>query len=103
MSKTPLHVPDVDLTGGFRLDLKTGLLLLAIAGQWYDGRNQDQRQAEISRVQSEQLTSSLLEVKRVQTMQGYDLADIRVALAARGIFLRPSSSNNNPTLEVGPK
>lgn len=99
-----LPTPDVDLTGGFRLDLKTVVLLIAIVGQWYDGRNQGQRQAEIAKVQSEQLTASLLEVKRVQTMQGYDLADIKVALAARGIFLRSANTGNSqPTLEVGPK
>lgn len=89
--KPTMRIPDVDLAGGFRLDLRTGLLLVALLGQWYDSRNQDRRQAEIAKVQSDQLTASLLEVKRVQTLQGYDLNDIKVALASRGIFLKPSS------------
>lgn len=30
---------DVDLTGGFRLDLKTGVLLLGIAASWWNQGN----------------------------------------------------------------
>lgn len=35
MASTRRPPSDVDLTGGFRLDLKTGLLLVALGGSWY--------------------------------------------------------------------
>lgn len=91
---------DFDLGAGrFRLDLKTGLLLLALAGSWYDGRQQQREQAiqeradrekqsAIDQVQAKTVTDTLAEVKRLQTAQAYDISQIKVTLAENGIRVR---------------
>ena len=68
------HHRDIDLTGFYRFDLKTIVLLLAFAGQWYDARNA----ASITK-------DTLAELKRQQAVQQYEIASIKLALAENGI------------------
>jgi len=96
----PPQRSDFDLSDGrFRFDLKTGLLLLALAGSWYDGRQQQQQQAILERAdrekqaaldaqQGKQVADALGEVKRLQMAQAYDVRQIIVALAERGIVIK---------------
>lgn len=80
---------DFDLTsGGFRLDLKTGLLLVALAAQWWDNRAQADKQAAIQEVQNKAVQDTLSEVKRLQSVQQYDVSGIKIALAERGIRIK---------------
>lgn len=79
---------DIDLTGGFRLDLKTGLVLLALAFQWWDGREQANRQAAIQEIQNRSTTDALTELKRLTTTQQYSIETIRVAMAENGIKVK---------------
>lgn len=96
----PKSQGDIDLANGrFRLDLKTGLLLLALAGSWYDARQQQQQQAiqetadrkmqaALDAQQGKQVADALGEVKRLQMAQAYDVRQIIVALAERGIVIK---------------
>lgn len=91
---------DFDLAAGrFKLDLRTGLLLLALAGSWYDGRQQQreqaiqekadrEKQAAVDQVQAKLVSDSLAEVKRLQTAQAYDISQIKVTLAENGIKVK---------------
>lgn len=96
----PRGPSDFDLAAGrFRFDLKTFLVLLALVGSWYDGRQQQREQAiqeradrekqsAIDQVQARQVTDTLAEVKRLQTAQAYDISQIKVTLAENGIRVR---------------
>lgn len=96
----PQRQSDFDLAAGrFKLDLRTILLLAALLGSWYDGRQQQreqaiqeradrEKQAAIDQVQARQVTDTLAEVKRLQTAQAYDISQIKVTLAENGIRVR---------------
>lgn len=81
-------ISDIDLAGGFRLDLKTGVLLLALAAQWWDQRAQSERRAELEIMRSESVKESLTEVKQLQKVQQYDISAIKLALAEAGIKIK---------------
>lgn len=84
-----MHRPDLDLSSGsFRLDLKTGVLLLALLAQWWDNRAQADKQSAIFAVQNAAMQKSLEEVQRLQNLQQYDLGSIKIALAEKGIKVR---------------
>lgn len=84
-----LSPADFDLaTGGFRFDLRTGLVLLALLGTWYDSRAQRDKQSALDQMQAKQTSDSLAEVKRLQMAQAYDVRSIIVALAERGIVIK---------------
>lgn len=93
--------PDVDLTGGFRLDLKTGVLLLGLAASWYnqgskiDAVRQKVEDQETSRTKISQLaqegaikdqqatTAALAELRGQVKLMAMDITDLKTALAVR--------------------
>lgn len=79
---------DVDLTGFYRFDAKTIVLLLALAAQWWDGRAQANQEAALQRLRDEQTQSTLREMRQLQNLQQIDLGDIRLALAEAGIKVK---------------
>ena len=65
---------DLDLTSPtFRLDTKTIILLLALAGQWWDQRNQLSNMAEV-----------MVDVKRKADLASFEVNSIKLALAEHG-------------------
>lgn len=72
-------------TGKFSLDLKTGLLLLALVFQWWDGRGQSEKQFAVMEVQNKGIQASLDDMKRLQNLQQYDMSAVKIALAEKGI------------------
>ena len=91
---------DFDLANGrFRFDLRTALLLAALLGSWYDSRQQQaqqaiqekadrEKQAVVDQIQARAVADALGEVKRLQMAQAYDVRQIIVALAERGIVIK---------------
>lgn len=79
---------DVDLTGAYRMDLKTLAVLLALGAQWWDGRAQAQRQAELQQIRDTATRETLAEMKRLQQLQQYDVNNIILALAEAGINVK---------------
>lgn len=94
------HVPqDVDLTGGFRLDLKTMILLGGLAASWWNVRGEVSQlrgevtareearskieiaQAEARKAERDALVSTLEELKAQLKLTSLDIADLRVAVA----------------------
>ncbi len=86
MSTRRLH--DVDLAGGFRLDLKTGLLLGALLWSWWDQRGQADKRAAVEEVRSSSVSETLSELKRLQAVQQYDISAIKLTLAENGIKVK---------------
>lgn len=84
MPRTPFDLANDRVT----LDLRTGLVLLALLFQWWDGRAQDRQQAEIQRIQAEATTKQLSEMKGLQVAQQYSIESIKVALAENGIKIK---------------
>lgn len=94
---------DFDLSDGrFRFDLRTALLLAALLGSWYDGRSQQaqqaleerlvrDKQAAVDQQQAKAVADALSEVKRLQMAQAYDVRQIIVALAERGIVIKETA------------
>lgn len=90
-SRTPPPMPphrrstDIDLAGGFRLDLKTGLLLLALAAQWWDMRAQEDKRAEVQKIRDESAVAKMVEFNnRLVEIQAY-LSNLKASLAAAGV------------------
>lgn len=79
---------DVDLAGGFRLDLKTGLLLGALLWSWWDQRGQADKRAAVEEVRSSTVSETLGELKRLQAVQSYDISSIKLTLAENGIKVK---------------
>lgn len=77
---------DVDLVGGgFRIDLKTGLLLAALLGQWYDGRSQNQQAAALQAVRDQSTSEKIVELNsRLVEIQAY-LSNLKASLAAADV------------------
>lgn len=87
---------DVDLTGGFRLDLKTAVLLLGLVFSWWDVKQQgklqiatqeirDQKNAEIAKVQNENNAKILADLsQRLNDIQAY-MSNLKASLAAAGV------------------
>lgn len=91
--------PDVDLTGGFRLDLKTMILLLGLGASWWNVRAEvsqlrgevttreearaqiEVAQAEARKAERDALVSALEELKAQLKLTSLDIADLRVAVA----------------------
>lgn len=76
---------DIDLTGFYRLDLKTFGLILMLAAQWWDDRAQAARREELDELRSAQVAEKLDDVKKLQNVQQYDIRAIITALAENGI------------------
>lgn len=101
-------MPDVDLTGGFRLDLKTLSLFLALAGSWYtqtskidalkvqldlqekarmEVKSAEQKADDARRQQAaserQQLQDALGELKAQMKLTALDVGDLKVSAAAR--------------------
>lgn len=76
---------DVDLSGGFRLDLKTGILLAALLAQWWDGRSQAREAAALQAVREEHATERMAEFsQRLEAITAY-LSNLKASLAAAGV------------------
>lgn len=100
---------DVDLTGGFRLDLKTGLLLVALGGSWYsqgskiDSINQrldlqdkaraevtaalreaEKARAEVAAAQQKSLADALAKLEVQLKVTSMDVGDLRIQTAKGG-------------------
>lgn len=80
---------DFDLaSGGFRLDLRTLVLLLAFIGAWYDQRSLAERRDAISEIRAEQVSKTLSDMQGLQKLQQYDIGAIKLALAEAGIRIK---------------
>jgi hypothetical protein len=98
--RRPTGLPsDVDLTGGFRLNLQTMVLLGGLLFSWWNVRaeiNQvrtevtareearakiEQSQSEARKVERDALVSTLEELKAQLKLTSLDIADLRVAVA----------------------
>ena len=100
---------DVDLTGGFRLDLKTGLLLVALGMSWRDqsskidavntrldleakgraevaaaNREADKARAELATQQQQALASSLAKLEGQLKVTSMDVGDLKVQVLSKG-------------------
>lgn len=108
------HQSDFDFTtGGFRLDLKTVLLLGGLAFSWWDNNAETRKQADLSRsevsslrselersekarseveqarslvieTQRRQLEDSLVDFKKKLEMASIDIADLKLTAARSG-------------------
>lgn len=79
---------EVDLTGFYRFDMKTIVLLLALAAQWWDGRAQANQEAALQQLRDEQTQATLKEMKALQNLQRLDMESVRIALAEAGIKVK---------------
>lgn len=76
---------DVDLAGGFRLDLKTGVLLAALAAQWWDGRSQAREDRNLQALRDQHATERLAEFSgQLEAITAY-LSNLKASLAAAGV------------------
>jgi len=76
---------DVDLTGGFRLDLKTMVLLVALLAQWWDGRSQAREAAALQAIRDQHATERMTEFSgRLEAITAY-LSNLKASLAAAGV------------------
>lgn len=98
---TPSRPSDVDLTGGFRLDLKTGILLLGLAASWWNQGNkidairqkiddQETARGKISQLATDAAikdqqatTAALAELRGQVKLMAMDITDLKTALAVR--------------------
>lgn len=79
---------EVDLTGFYRFDMKTIVLLLALGAQWWDSRAQANQEAALQRLRDEQTQATLKEMKALQNLQRLDMESVRIALAEAGIKVK---------------
>lgn len=79
---------DLDLTGFYRFDMKTIVLLLALGAQWWDSRAQADREAALQQLRDEQTQATLKEMKALQNLQRLDMESVRIALAEAGIKVK---------------
>jgi len=100
---------DVDLTGGFRLDLKTGMLLLALGASWWNQGNKidaitqrldleakaraevsaaerdaERARAELAAQQQKALADGLAKVEAQMKITSMDVGDLKVQTAKKG-------------------
>lgn len=87
---------DVDLAGGFRFDLKTGLLLAALLASWYDQRSQWREQAALQKLRDEHTNQQMAEFTaqtnqrmtefsgKLEAITAY-LSNLKASLAAAGV------------------
>lgn len=114
MPARPARPSDVDLTtGGFRLDLKTGILLLGLAGSWWNQGNKidairqkiDDQEASRSKIsqlaqdaaiKDQQATSASLSDLRAQVkLMAMDITDLKTALAVRAAVQQARTEKEN--------
>lgn len=76
---------DVDLTGGFRIDLKTGVLLGALLLQWWDGTRRADTEARLQAARDgEQIRVTGELNNRLVEIQAY-MSNLKATLAAAGV------------------
>lgn len=106
--QSPSRPSDVDLTGGFRLDLKTGVLLLGIAASWWNQgsridaintrleleakarvevaaaeREAEKARGELAAQQQKVLADSLVKLEAQLKVTSMDVGDLKL-LTAKG-------------------
>lgn len=112
----PSRSTDVDLTGGFRLDLKTLGLFVALAASWYNQggkidslrekleiqeksriqieearRDTEKAKADALAIQLKQQAEALAKVEQQLKLTAYDVGQLGKDLAAQGF--RPQGEN----------
>lgn len=100
---------DVDLTNGFRLDLKTMLLLVALGGSWYSQgskidqvnqrldlegksraevaaaeREAEKARADLAAQQQQNLAASLAKLEAQLKVTSMDVGDLKILTAKKG-------------------
>lgn len=92
---------DVDLTGGFRLDLRTLALILALAASWWDQKNNinaisqridlsekarvaiEEAKNNLAQEQQRQFEQTLSKLEAQLKLTAIDVAELRVQTASR--------------------
>lgn len=79
---------DVDLTNGYRFDLKTLGLVGLLVASWYDQRNLAEKRAALQELRDGQVKEQLQNVEAMGKLQQYDIGSIKLALAEAGIKVK---------------
>jgi hypothetical protein len=78
--KRPL-TSEIDLTGFYRMDLKTLVMVILLAGSWYDSRAQEQRRTAVDQERQQQTAQALNEQKSLIKILQLDVTNLQLELA----------------------